>query len=1055
MTEESAVTPLYLIIILSFLAAPCFSQIDAVATLADTAIACQYTQKAKTFAQKAQFDSSGFYHEKALAIYGPISQHFSTPRLWKNYVDALMDIALSFYKQADYRRSLERLQEALAIGLEHLGENHEAVIQVYNMLGMVYYSKADYARALDYYDLALAKTLALFGSEHPQTADSYNHLATIYGSKGDYRKALDYFQSAIAIFRRHFGEKHVQVACAYHNMGVVYRKMADYDRALDFFHKSLAIDLQLSGERSPDVAMDYNRIGTIYGMIGDYDRALEYLQKSLSICVDVFGEKHPQVASNYNDLGVTYQKKGDYPRALEFFSKSVAVTAQTVGENHPKRAVGYGNLGVIYRELGHYDQAIEYHQKALAIHLRSLPEKHDFASNCYRNLGVAYHLKGDDEKAIHNYHKSLAIQQELCGAKHSQVADLHQLFGELYLKKEYFQQALRHSQQAIIAVTPNFSDTNIYSNPPLPDLRLEEQTIIALELKADALQRYYSEVSSDLKDLEVAFQTYQLTSDLIDRVCHRYQSEGSKIFLQEKTSKIFAAAIGTALQLFDRTQNRDYREAAFLLAEKAKAMVLLAALQDARAKRFADLPDSLLEQERQLKIDLACYDAQLQKELQKKTDQDSVMIKEFQSRLFRLNSAAQQLVEQLETNYPQYYQLKYQTPSISIADLQVALPPDAALIEYLTGEEMIHIFVITKDNFDVVSVAQEGNFASAVELLVRSIKKADIANFVVSSQQIYLRLVQPIEQLLISQKRLIVIPDGILYRIPFETLLASEPDSEADLTRFDYLIKRFEISYHYSARLYLNTLKKATEEHERCLPGAFIGFAPVFNKAKRNGYILASNLPVFTLATAEPDADARTIHLDENRIHELPHSEQEVIRIIKGFEASGKRAIGYFHADASEENFKLESNKYQIVHIATHGIINEERPQLSGIVFSQPQDTAFSDDGILYAGEAYNLNLQADLLVLGSCESGLGKLVPGEGMMALTRGFLYSGVSNILVSLWKVSDRYTSQMMVDFYANILNGKSYAAAIREAKINLIRNSATALPKTWGGFVLIGG
>ncbi|MDZ7333466.1 MAG: CHAT domain-containing protein [candidate division KSB1 bacterium] len=1044
--------PFYLIIILSLFTTPCFSQVDTTSMLADTTLASHYIKQAKTFAQKAQFDSSNFYYEKANAIYEQICQHFSIPRLWKNYVSALTHTALNFFKQGDYQRSLERLQKGLAIGLEHVGENHEAVIQVYNILGMVYYSKADYARALDYYNLALAKTMGLFGSEHPQTADSYNHLATIYGSKGDYQKALDYFQHANAIFRRHFGENHVQVACSYHNLGMIYRKMADYDRALDFFHKSLAIDLKLSGERSPDVAMGYNRIGTIYGTIGDYDWAFEYLQKSLSICLAVFGEKHPQVASNYNDLGVAYQKKGDYSQALEFFNKSIAVTAQTVGENHPKLAIGYGNLGVIYRELGNYDQAIEYHQKALAIHLISLPENHDFAANCYRNLGVAYHLKGDDEKAIENYHKSLAIQQKLCGAKHSLVADMHQLFGELYLEDNNFQQALRHSQQAIIALTPDFSDTNIYSNPPLAALRLEEQAIFALNLKANALQRYYSAVSSDLNDLEMAFQTYQLTSDLINRVRHRYQAEGSKIFLEEKTSKIFAAAIRTALQLYDLTQNCDNREKAFLFAEKAKAMVLQAALQDARARRFANLPDSLLEQERQLKIDLAWHDSQLQKELQKKADQDSVMIKEFQARLFRLNSEYQQFVEQLEKNFPKYYKLKYQTPSISIAELQGSLPPDAALIEYLIGEAMIYIFVITRDNFDVVSVTQDANFASAVESLARSIKKAEIANFVVTSHQLYLRLIQPIEHLLTSKSRLIVIPDGILYRIPFETLLASEPESKVDLTRFDYLIKRFEISYHYSATLYLNTPKEASEEQERFLAGAFIGFAPVFNKDKRNGYILASNLPALTLA--EAGSDARTIHLDEKRIHELPHSEREVIKIIKGFEASGKTALGYFHSDASEENFKRESSQYQIVHIATHGIINEERPQLSGIVFSQPQDSVFSDDGILYAGEAYNLNLQADLLVLSSCESGLGKLVPGEGMMALTRGFFYSGASNIIVSLWKVSDKYTSQLMIDFYTNILNGKDYAAAIRETKINLIKNPATALPKIWGGFVLVG-
>ena len=232
----------------------------------------------------------------------------------------------------------------------------------------------------------------------------------------------------------------------------------------------------------------------------------------------------------------------------------------------------------------------------------------------------------------------------------------------------------------------------------------------------------------------------------------------------------------------------------------------------------------------------------------------------------------------------------------------------------------------------------------------------------------------------------------------------------------------------------------------------FLGFAPVFSDEEKNGYILASNQQILNLENSDPGVRAAII--DGQRFSELSFSEKEVSAIVKLFDKTDKNSIGYFHSDASEENFKNHAAKYKFVHIATHGLINEDKPKLSGVIFSQPTDSTFVEDGILYSGEAYNLDLNADLLVLSSCESGIGKLVRGEGLLALTRGFLYSGARNIIVSLWKVSDKHTSDLMVELYKQILSGKTYSKALREAKLQLIRNPATAFPKSWSSFVLIG-
>lgn len=1050
--KELTVRAHYLSLIFLIAAIPCFSQMDSTAMRADTTLANQYVDKAKTLAAKAQFDSSTSYYEKACQIYEQAAAQSADSSLWQKYLSSLTNIGVNHYRKGNYQQSLEQLQQALALGLEKFGEKHVAVVNIYSQLGIVHYYQGNYGKALDYQHQALATRLEIFGAEHPQVADSYNNLAIIAARKSDYPQTLDYFKKSLSIFLNAFGETHTLVACAYHNIGTTYQMMGDHQRALDYLQKSLAIDLKLSGEQNPDVGMTYGRIGILFGVIGDYDQAFEYFHKALSIYLHVLGENHPQVAGLYNDMGSIYQQQGDFQRALECFQKVIAIRLRTLGDHHSSLAIGYGNLGVIYRELGDYEKALEHHEKALSIHLQSLTENHAFVANTYRNMGVVHSLLGNDNQTIEHYEKAKAILKNLFGDKHPHVADMHQLLGEFYLNKNDFTQALAHSQQAIIALTPGFSDTNIYSNPPLQTLRLDYQSIVTLQLKANALRRRYFMSTLHLNDLKMSFITHRLMAELIDRVRISYQAEGSKLFLETKTARIYETAIEVALKLFEVTHDRSYLEAAFLFAEQAKAGVLSSYLQESRARRFVGLPDSLLEVERQLKIDLAFYETQLQKELQKKKQADSLLIDQLRARQFQANARHQRLIKQFERDYPAYYELKYQTEVASIAELQQALDPHAALVEYFVGDDAISIFTIDRHHFELTTVPSDSELVGLAELLFRSLKKADLASYVQSAHKVYLRIFKPIEHWLATKKRLIIIPDGMLYLIPFETLLANASKDQVDLTRLDYLINRFEISYHYSATLYLNGLTKTAFAQNRVAEKSFIGFAPVFSTTGRNGFILA-NQPL-TLKMAAADDEVRTISADGTRIRELTYSKQELSGIIEQFKQRGKAAIGYFHGDASEANFKRQSCNYQLVHIATHGIINTDRPQLSAILFSQPQDSNAAEDGFFYASEAYNLDLQADLLVLSCCESGRGKLVRGEGVIALTRGFLYSGVSNIMVSLWKVSDKHTSQLMIDFYQNLLAGNRYAYALRQAKLNMIKNVATAFPKSWGGFVLVG-
>lgn len=1032
------------------------SQSDSTFVAQDTTLASQYFAQAAELRGKAQYDSSLYYFEKASVIFEKIATQYDDTKTWERYIECLGKVNSILQIQGKYDMAMEFLKRALEIGLNKLGENHVQIAKIYLEVGVVYSYKLDFEKAFEYYNKAFKMITELIGENHPMIATVYNRIGAIYYQKGDYNKALEYINKSLAIIIELEGENVTLVSDLYYNIALFYEQKGYLDKAMDYCNKSLAIRLRLLKDSDPKISDCYDRIGTIYYFQGDFSNALEYYNKSFAIDLQVFGINHQRIAYRYNNIGMIYFENGDYNNALDYYNKSLTIKLQLLGANHPDIANTYNNIGIIYLEKKYYDKALEYFTKSLSIRIQTLGDNHSLVARSYKNIGYAFYQNGSFNKANEYFCKALKINIDSFGEKNSEVAEIYYRLGNIYFKQNSYEKSLSYSQKAMISLVSDFNDTNIYSNPPFRNIFLDKTLLSTFELKADVFQKLYSLKSHEIKDIKISLATYQLASDLIDKIRSSYKGKDSKLFLGEKVTEIYNKAIQTALKLHQVTQDSEYKEQAFLFAEKAKSSVLLESLQDTKARQFGNIPDSLLDKEREFRIDLAYYDTQIQKELGKKEKMDSLKIREFQDQHFALSTQYQKLIKKIEADFPRYYNIKYQTHTATIPELQRYLDDKSALLNYFIGDSLIHIFVVSKDGFNITSLEKDSLFDNTIESLSKSIKKLDASGFVEKSYQTYNLLIKPVEQFISDKEKLVIIPHSILYKIPFEALLSQKPGKEAqtDFTKLDYLINRFDISYHYSATLYLNSLSKAdkllAENWQK--DNLFIGFAPIFSDEAKNGYILASNLPTFDLAYAE--SDVRSISLDGKRFNELQYSEKEVENIIKMYEKKRSEAIGFFHTNATEDNFKSNVGNYKYVHIATHGIINEEKPQLSGIIFSQPADSVYKEDGILYSNETYNLDLNADLVVLSSCESGIGKLVRGEGLMALTRGFLYSGASNIIVSLWKVSDKHTSQLMVDFYKNILAEKSYARSLREAKLRMIENAATAFPKSWSSFVLLG-
>jgi len=1042
----------FLLVSFNFLTA--FSQTEI--SQPDTSVARDYFAKAEKFAKQALYDSSNTYFDKASRIYETIGNSSGEVDAWQKYVACFSNIALNLQEQGKYPQAMENLEKALHFGMEKLEQDCIEIANVFHIIGVVHFRQGHYDEALEYYNKALVIRIKRLGEDHPRVADTYNNLGIIFTIKGEYQQALDYYLKSLAIFKKAYGDNHPRVAINYTNLGYIYREKCDYERALDYFTKALDIDIKALGENHPGVASTYNNLGIVYSLKGDYEKAFEFYNKSLAIKLDILGENHPSVAAIYNNMGSDFRERGDLNKALEYLNKSLQLKIDRLGEDHPSTANDLGNIGIIYSQQHEYDKAMTYFEKSLAIRLKAIGENDPFVARIYRDMANVYSEIKNFDRALEYYEKALAISIQLWGPLHTDVAMTYLELAYLYNKQRNFDKTFYYTQQAIMALVPNFSDTSIFANPQPDQTVLEKDLLEVLIFKAKSLADYYTQQSDKIIALETSLSTYQLAAALIENIRRSYKAVGSKLILGERAAEVFENGIKTALMLADITRNDKYNQHAFSFAEQAKASVLLNSLQESQARQFADIPDSLLFLEQELRIDLTFYDTQFQKEQQKEQNRDDTKIKEFQAEFFKLNNQYQRLIDHFETDYPAYYDLKYKTQTTSISDLQKTISDNSALVEYFLGDSLLTIFTITSDSFFIVSQNVDTGFISLVELFTTAIKKIDIQKYIQLSFRLYEELIQPLETNIQSKQKLIIIPHSVLFKVPFEALLRTSPQNtgKIDFTELDYLLRTYEISYHNSAALYLTTYQSESNILTVAEKASqkYIGFAPVFSEKQKNGYILADNVPVFDFWNTE--SDVRSVSIDGKRFNPLKYSEQEVRTVVNNFLKNGSYAVGYYHKDASEENFKSTVSDYNIIHIASHGIINDQKPQLSGIIFSQPTDSTYFDDGILYASETFNLNLSAELVVLSSCESGIGKLIRGEGLMALTRGFLYAGARNIVVSLWKISDKHTQQLMVKFYDQILSGRSYSQSLREAKLSMLSHQATAFPKSWSGFVLIG-
>ena len=1042
-------------------------------------------KKAEEFYRSSKYDSAAYYHLMAIKISEKKENWLDCVRLfgglaWDYFDMVKTDTAIFYIRKAinvadehlDTEKRTHVLEKAelyFILGKIHLrnGKYDSTIYYSQKALSMINWSDKDsklkkaklwgltgdaysylgeYTKAEELCLKALEIEETILGKNNESLILSLYNLSSLYVRKGKYDKALEGFQRTVDIIVPIHGEFNIKVAAIYNQIGRIYGNMGKYDEALEEIIKAIDIYIKLFGEKAPQLSSCYNTIGSLYQMKTEYSKALEYYEKSLHLKILTSGENHPHVAEISNNIGSIYLYQKNYKKSLEYYKKSLKIYLLNYKQEHPKVALAYNNLALEYYAIGNFDKALEYSKKSLEIRNKIYGENHNRLAYSHNVMGLIYSSKKNYNDAIKHLNKALEIRINVFGGKHPLTSNSFNLIGNIHYKKGEYNKALKNIQNALIANLPSFDDTLIYHNPKDLNAFSNKFLLETLRDKAQTLYQLYMSSEQLTKDINASISTYDLFFKLTNQMRNNYSNESTKLVLSEETKGHTQNAIIAAIK-YDSIHLSNKKKA-FEYLEKSKSTTIGAHLNDQQIKCYSNITDSLLNKEKRITINRRELKTQLQQAKAKKEGYDTLQVQKLQDQLFYSSRQYDSLMTTFKNEYPDYYQLKYQQKVASIEELQEQLDEKTTLLNYFVADTTLFIAALTKDSLVYKVVKTDSSFHEQLIDYHLDIEFDFTKDELQASNKLYNYLIAPVEDLIKGKNKLVIIPDEKLYYVPFETLCKNGSDSKQP----DYLIKNYAINYHHSATLWLNSKEK---ESKSIAQNSFIGFAPVFDPEVNNGTILSNE---WLADTTDTELATRSVSSDFSNFNALPNSEKEIKSILKLFKKKYGKAEGYLHKEATEENFKNHVSDYKYVHIASHSFTNDKYPALSGIAFSQPDTTnrkENDEDGILYAGESYNLNLSnADLVVLSSCKSGLGKLVKGEGFLSLSRGFIYSGAPNIVYSLWSVKDEPTKNLMVHFYKQLLNGENYPEALRKAKLKIMSNSKTSQPKYWAAWVLLG-
>ena len=817
--------------------------------------------------------------------------------------------------------------------------------------------------------------------------------------------------------------------------------------------ESLRIRQQLFDGDNPDLAQSFNNLAEVYHDQGRYSEAESLYTEALEIRKRLFGNEHLAVAVSLNNLALLYQYQGRYSEAEPLYEEALTIQSKLIGYDHPNMAALYNNLALLYQYQGKYSEAETYYNYAIALFKKLFGKNHPEVANSLNNLALLYQYQERYSEAKSLYNESLTILKQLFGSDHILTANITNNLALLYSIQGRYSEAESLYTKTLEMVERLFSDNHRDFELGLHNLGMMSQA-----------QEKYSQA------LEYLTQASEVQENIISENLLIGSEEQKRQFLDLFLSRTYTT-ISFHLQAIP--ENAEAAELALTTILRRKGRIL-----DAMGQTMQNLRNNLDPQSEQLFAQLTSTQTELAKISYNPLPDDATQREDIQNQQKELDKQIKQLEAQLSSRSAEFAQT---TTPVTIEQVQQAIPENAALVEFIQYEP----FDAKKDTYGEPRYAvyvllpngqmewQDLGKAVAIDAQIEQFRKMlgsgerglndvpitySIEEIKQTAREIDKLLMQPVRAMSGNATHLLLSPDSQLNLLPFAALV-DEDDN--------YLVQNYLITYLTSGRdllrLQLNQDTKTTTPLLFANPTysdeGVIGSKNNSSKQNNNSRGRRSA----ELATIKPFLPLRGTEIEGDAIKKL----------IPQFQL-------FTEQQASENNIKDKQNQNpEFLHIATHGFFiapekasessrnypnatmdnqpvfsTAENPLLrSGLALAGfNQRNSGTEDGVLTALEVTGLNLRGTKLVVTSaCETGLGDVRAGEGVYGLRRAFTLAGAQSQLMSLWKVSDDGTKDLMVQYYSRIQNGEARGEALRQVQLEMIQSEERNHPFYWAAFI----
>ena len=932
------------------------------------------------------------------------------------------------FKEGEWPSAISYFENALLLG-EYLPDN-KLIPVLHQKLAESAYNMEDFQKAIDYEKRLIP--MAEKNGDKLELARIERFLGIAYSMMEQFPNSISHLKQALELFG---SEEAIQeMAESYSQLGLVEENALNYQEALSAFQKSESLHTRLKSEA--DRAMELRRIGRIYYLrLNQYSEAERYFSQAYSIFSKL--EENENTAETLLELGLVNEKRGDFAKALEFYKKGESIATSENLQKTLSRAKLYQANSHWYQ--ADYQKAFQFQKQAL-----DLAEKDNDLhqqSLVYNTLGLIHWTLNDSQRALSNLNKSLELALKVPSL--TEAASAYNNIGLVHRKNKRYEESLSYFQKALdydIKSKSKWGQGYTHRNMGMSYLRLgdlksaEKHIELAISLsqsignQTNLVKALLERGNISLKkgQLEAAASHFKTTGDLAQRLnipealWRALRGEAfslAKLGQKEKAVEIYKKAVATVDQMraaikveefqngFLTDKQEVYQELVLLLLDLGKTAESFNYAERSKSRSFIDL---LGNQQINLKNDVSqkLFDQlQNQKKLIRKIEDDKALAREqadderaekLGTQLIAARNAYQDLIIAAKASSPQISSF-VTVEAIDLKSLQDLLEDSVALLEYLQTPNELVIWIVAKDKIDVVRLAYKEKDLNALidDYRTRMQKLAPVDE---SSRKLYDILIKPAAPFILQKRVLGIIPHGHLHYVSF----ASLTDGKA------YLFEKIPLFYSPSASVLQYTF--ARKNH------------------KKDG-------PVRVLALGNPDLG------DFN--YDLPLAEMEANAIRWNFPE-----IDILTRERAKESWiRKHIEDYQIIHIASHGEFDPINPLFSSLKLTG--DTA--QDGSLEVNEVFSLKINADLVTLSGCQTGLGELSGGDDVVGLNRAFIYAGTHALLSSLWRVSDISTAILTKHFYRNYVS-ENKAESLRKAQA--LVKSFYPHPSYWAAFNLTG-